>query len=76
MIRRLRVSGELWVDMLKHETPVTIRVSRDALPADARYKGVTYNEEARCFELLIESAAFRDDDPLVLAAPAITLVEP
>lgn len=76
--RRLWITPALWIESLKSETPMAFRVSKNALPGDAKCIGMESTNirgTVGMVVLWIESAAFRDDDPDDLPEPVLTAVE-
>lgn len=64
--RYLRISGDLWVEMLKGNRPKSFQVIKNALPEDAKCVG-----DPVTIVLKITSSVFRDDDPVDLPIPIL-----
>lgn len=67
--RRLRITAELWVEVLANPNPQRFKVVENRLPEDARVarsdQGLPRLEYdwSGAVVIWVESAAFRDDDP-------------
>jgi hypothetical protein len=77
--RNLKISGELWVDLLKNGLPQQIKVVKNRLPEDARCVGLDYHRppgEGAPLTLIlkIESSVFQDGDPADLPDPILQAV--
>lgn len=73
--RRLKITPDLWVEILKRDTPFKLRIAKNALPADAKCIGLEETFCGEIFSLWITSEAFRDDDPTDLPYPQIRVVD-
>jgi hypothetical protein len=71
--RSLKISGELWVQLLSGSEPKHFRVIRNALPEDAKCVGLAYEQLPEdgpiTLAIKITSSVFRDDDPDDLPCP-------
>ena len=70
---RMEVSPSALVEMWKHTDWLTIRISQDALPDDARCVGVVADNAAGILSLMIESDSFppvpEGVTPMILRPP-------
>lgn len=57
-VMRLRASANILVEMCKYTSAHTVRVTKNALPEDARLVGMTMDVTRNMVWLFIESAAF------------------
>ena len=79
--RNLKITGDLWVEILKNRRPQHFQVAKNGLPEDAKCVGLDYHRPPGdgapvTLILKITSSVFRDDDPDDLPAPTIKAIEP
>lgn len=79
--RRLAITPELWTQMLTRTQPQTFRITRNALPEDAKCvgmeavsrlwdeRGVEGSAERGTIYLWVTSAVFQESDPIDLPSP-------
>lgn len=67
-VMRMRASAALLVEMCKNTSPRTFRVTKNALPEDARLVGMTVDVARNMVWLFVESAAF-DPVPELMEVP-------
>jgi hypothetical protein len=71
--RYLRMTPELWTEILKDRRVQRFRVIRNALPEDAKCVGIEISSPM-VISLLIVSSVFNDDDPDQLPLPILETI--
>lgn len=74
--RRLAITPELWVQTLTRTQPQTFRITRNALPEDAKCVGLEPDAHGNAIYLWITSAVFQESDPIDLPSPVFVCKEP